>query len=416
MKSFWFASTAVPALRRRRVVRERHGRRLVVHVDVHSAVAARVDRYAVRNRLERVAADRVADGDDRVSGRARRRAARRIGGRTTPSRPASCCSRRPLGLRTPRSRRRRQQLRRSRRDDNRSSCFRHPSLPFPSMWLGRYYGYPLDGRRIPSKSRGFRRMRRGRRRYAFPARSCRGSVRTRSRPSRISCSSTPPELAGELGVDGDTERDGLPVHGSAGRDDEIGGRDEALGVDRALGNDRRRQGERADVRSLLVRARKDDGVNVVAATQQLERPREERVAAAVIERDIRRWAEHDEDAAGADSERARDIRVGLEVGEVVLLLQAGIAGELRRLEAVTREALGGDRLGDDDARGRSRAELVLGERVLVVEGRRRTDAEPAGREREVVRAMRQRGVEAPRLRPPAQLPEPGRHCPGLAEP
>ena len=171
------------------------------------------------------------------------------------------------------------------------------------MSFGRYYGYPLDGRRIPSISRGFRRVRSRAPVYPSPARSCR--ICENAQPAFADeLLVDAAQLARELGVDGDTERDGLPVHGSAGRDDEIGGRDEALGVDCALGDDRRRQGERADVRSLLVRAWKDDGVNVGAATQQLEGPREERVAAAVIEGDVRRRAQHDEDAVGVDAERS----------------------------------------------------------------------------------------------------------------
>ena len=71
-----------------------------------------------------------------------------------------------------------------------------------------------------------------------------------------------------------------------------------------------------------VRARKDDGVDVVAPAQQLERLREERVARAVVEGDVGGRPEYDEDAVRVDAERCRDSGVGLEVGEVVLLLQA----------------------------------------------------------------------------------------------
>ena len=90
VKSFWFASPAGHAPNGR-VVRKRHRRRLVVDEDVSATVAAWIHRDAVRNRLERVAADRVADGDDRVRGRVR--SARPLA--TSPSAPATCCSRRP---------------------------------------------------------------------------------------------------------------------------------------------------------------------------------------------------------------------------------------------------------------------------------------------------------------------------------
>ena len=67
--------------------------------------------------------------------------------------------------------------------------------------------------------------------------------------------------------------------------------------------------------------------------------------------------------------------------------------------AVAGEPLGRDRLGDDDPRRGPAAELVLEPRELVVEGRRARDPERARGQRQVVRAVRERQVEAPRLRP-----------------
>jgi hypothetical protein len=50
----------------------------------------------------------------------------------------------------------------------------------------------------------------------------------------------------------------------------------------------------------------------------------ERVRAAVVERDVRRCANDHERAGGVDLEGRERGRVGLEVGEVVLLLQARV--------------------------------------------------------------------------------------------
>ena len=114
-------------------------------------------------------------------------------------------------------------------------------------------------------------------------------------------------------------------------------------------------------------------MHILAPAQLLERSREDRVARAVIERDVRRRTEDDEDPPGVDTQGSRDVGVGLEVGEVVLLFEAGIACELRRPEPVAPETLRRDRFGYDDARRRSGSELVLRERELVVERRRRRD-------------------------------------------
>ena len=77
-----------------------------------------------------------------------------------------------------------------------------------------------------------------------------------------------------------------------------------------------------------------------------------------------------------EAELVEHAAVGLEVGEVVLLLQTRVAAELRRPDAVALEPLGRDRLRHEDARRGAAAELVLDRGELVVEGRRARDPEP----------------------------------------
>ena len=64
----------------------------------------------------------------------------------------------------------------------------------------------------------------------------------------------------------------------------------------------------------------------LVAAEPLEHVGEERVAVAVVERDLGRRA--DDDQALLRPARRHGRR--LEVGEVVLLLQAGVAAKLRR--------------------------------------------------------------------------------------
>ncbi len=111
---------------------------------------------------------------------------------------------------------------------------------------------------------------------------------------------------------------------------------------------------------------------------------EERVAVAVVQGDLRGRAGDHQPPGRVDPEPAGHGRVRLEIGEVVLLLQPRVAAELRRPGSVARETLGGDGLGDDDARGGAAAELVLEPRELVVEGGGARDPERAGGQRQVV--------------------------------
>ena len=161
-----------------------------------------------------------------------------------------------------------------------------------------------------------------------------------------------------------------------------------------------------------VGARHDERVHVLRAAEMLERLREERVRVAVVERDVGRRAQHDEHARRVDAELARAASGRAEVGEVVLLLQARVLDELRRLDAVRLEPLGRDRVGDDDPRRGAAAELVLVRRELVVERRRARDAEPARRDRQLVGAMRERDVEVAALRPALAARRAGRSSGG----
>src|SRR5437868_13620674 len=135
--------------------------------------------------------------------------------------------------------------------------------------------------------------------------------------------------------------------------------------------------------------------------------REERIRVAVIERDVRRRWQDDEDAVGVDPPAVQQPRVWLEVGKVVLLLQAGIPQQLRGSDSKALEPIWWDRVGHDHLRRRTHAELVLELRELVVVGRRARDAQAPGAEGELVRSVRQREVEAARSRPAVQRAQAG---------
>ena len=66
----------------------------------------------------------------------------------------------------------------------------------------------------------------------------------------------------------------------------------------------------------------------------LEHPREQGVGGTVVERDVGRGPEDDDHAVPVHSEPVQHARVGLEVGEVVLLLEARVLDELLRPDAV----------------------------------------------------------------------------------
>ncbi len=148
----------------------------------------------------------------------------------------------------------------------------------------------------------------------------------------------------------------------------------------------------------------------------VEHLREERVRGAVVERDVGRRPDHHERPAGVEPELLQHRAVRLEVREVVLLLQPRVAAQLRLLDAVPPQALGRNRVGDDHEGRRPEAELVLEPGELVVEGRRAGDAESSRSDRQLVRAVGERGVEVTALCPTAEAAEPGCERPRLAEP
>ena len=114
---------------------------------------------------------------------------------------------------------------------------------------------------------------------------------------------------------------------------------------------------------------------------------------AVVERDIRRRAHDDDDALGVDAHLIEHAGVDLEVGEIVLLLEAGILAELLGPDAEALQPLGRDRVGEDHALREPAADLVLKDSELVVVHVRLGDAQHARGDRQVVRAVSDRQVE-----------------------
>ena len=88
-------------------------------------------------------------------------------------------------------------------------------------------------------------------------------------------------------------------------------------------------------------------MHVLGPPEVLERLREERVRVPVVERHVGRRPQDDEHARRVDAEPLEQRPVGLEVGEVVLLLQPRVLHELRRPDAVR---LAGARPGSRPAR------------------------------------------------------------------
>ena len=139
--------------------------------------------------------------------------------------------------------------------------------------------------------------------------SARGSVSGRSRLERISASSTPPEPPAVGRVDGSSERDRLAVHRPPGRDDQVGEGDQALCLHGVIGNDQGRQGELLDVGPLLLGAGQHDRMDTGVRAYSREYLREERIRAAVIERDVGRRANHHHDPLRVDAQLLERVRV-----------------------------------------------------------------------------------------------------------
>jgi hypothetical protein len=165
--------------------------------------------------------------------------------------------------------------------------------------------------------------------------------------------------------------------------------DQRLGVDRALGHDEATGP--VQLGALLVGPRQDDGLG---ALQPGEDGAEQVVLEAVVQRDGRRGPHDGDRLGGIEAELVEDRRVGLEVGQVVLLLQARVGGDLA-LCAIPVQPLGGDQVGNDDGLGQAAVDRVLDGRPLVVERRRARDPQQRRGDRHVVGAMPEREVKAP---------------------
>ena len=102
-------------------------------------------------------------------------------------------------------------------------------------------------------------------------------------------------------------------------------------------------------------------------------------------------------------ERGEHAAVRLELREVVLLLEAGVADQLAAARAVAGEPLGRDRLRHEHAVRQPAVDVVLRGRPLVVEHRAVRDPQQPRDDRHVRGAVRERAVEALSARPAEQL-------------
>jgi hypothetical protein len=144
-------------------------------------------------------------------------------------------------------------------------------------------------------------------------------------------------------------------------------------------------------------------VHVLPAAERLEHAWKERVLMPVVHRDLRRRAHDDDDPRRVDPQLGEHRVVGLEVRQVVLLLEPRVLGQLAAVHPVLAQPLRRDGLGDHHSAGQAAADVVLLAGPLVVERVQRRDAVERGGQREVVGAVRDRQVEA--LAAPAGEPE-----------
>ena len=133
----------------------------------------------------------------------------------------------------------------------------------------------------------------------------------------------------------------------------------------------------------------------------------------MVERHVGRRAHDHERPVAVDRELPEHGLVGLEVGQVVLLLQPGVAAQLAA-RPVAVEALGRDRVGHHDGARQPAVHVVLGHGELVVERRGARDPQQRGGHRHVVRAVPDRHVEAPAARPAREREAARREPHGLA--
>ena len=126
---------------------------------------------------------------------------------------------------------------------------------------------------------------------------------------------------------------------------------------------------------------------------------EDRRVKAVVQRDRRRRADDGDRPGAIEAELGEHGGVGLEVRQVVLLLEPFVAAQLVERRAVRRQALGRDRVRDDDAGRQPAVDVVLLARPLVVEGRDGRDPQQLRGDRDVVGAVAEREVDPPPARP-----------------
>ncbi len=93
--------------------------------------------------------------------------------------------------------------------------------------------------------------------------------------------------------------------------------------------------------------------------EPLQNVGEELIAMAVIRRDVGRGSDDDDNARAIHAERVQHAGIRFEASEVVLLLQARIATDLRAPSTESTEPIRRDRLRYDDACCSGAAERVL---------------------------------------------------------
>ncbi len=152
--------------------------------------------------------------------------------------------------------------------------------------------------------------------------------------------------------------------------------------------------------ALLGRAREHDGL---LAPQAVEHRGEQRVLEAVVERDGRRRAHDGDRPRRVEPELAEHRLVGLEVREVVLLLEARVAAQLGAAWRRTGARRSGGIASGTTTRLRQPAvDRVLDRRPLVVERGRAGDPQQRGGDGHVVGAVAERDVEPASARPARQ--------------
>ncbi len=225
-----------------------------------------------------------------------------------------------------------------------------------------------------------------------------------------------PQPSGKRRVRRNAERNRLAVHRPAGRHGEIGACDEALRVDGVFGLDHGWKPARSYRRALLARPRQHDDLRSRVRPDAVEHIAEERVPVPVIERDIRRSPNDDEHPLPVEPELVEDAGVGLEVAQVVLLLQAGVAAYLGRGRTEHVEPVLRDGIRNDDPAGSPAAQAVLHARELVVERVPRRDPERPRDEWKLVRRVGEREIELPCLGIAAERTQATCHRSRLADP